>query len=43
VIGAGEAIANAVVSTLGPNVDSVIRLPLRPEEVLAALTVEVGE
>lgn len=43
VIAAGEAIANAVVNTFGSDVDSVIRLPLRPEEVLAALTVEIGE
>ena len=43
VIGAGEAIANAVANTVGTELGSVIRLPLRPEEVLAALTVEVGE
>ena len=43
VIAAGEAIANAVVNPLGSDVDSVIRLPLRPEEVLAALTGEIGE
>lgn len=43
VIGAGAAIANAVADALGSGGDSVTRLPLRPEEVLAALTAEVGE
>lgn len=37
VIGAGAAIANAVADALGSGGDSVTRLPLRPEEVLAAL------
>lgn len=40
VIGAGEAIADAVVDILGADTDVVIRL--RPEEILAAPTVEVG-
>jgi CO/xanthine dehydrogenase Mo-binding subunit len=37
VIGAGAAIANAVADALGAGGDRVIRLPLRPEDVLAAL------
>jgi CO/xanthine dehydrogenase Mo-binding subunit len=43
VIGADAAIANTVVNTLGSDGDSVTRLPLRPQEVVAAFPVEVGE
>jgi hypothetical protein len=43
VIGAGAVIANAVANTLGSDGDSVTRLPLRRQEVVAAFPVEVGE
>jgi carbon-monoxide dehydrogenase large subunit len=38
VIGVGAAIANAVADALGPGGEGITRLPVRPEEVLAALS-----